>query len=177
MAFGAHRTVDLPGEPGSPYDSPLVAIESAEGPFLVSWQPDVPSAAFVRKPSEALDVAVLEPGGALPLLGLRPWSASWPDRYSLLCLQRPWRDSFEVFFFSWDAARGFSFASSGAFWNREDGRLRRLGQARSRLTLVSCAQLPPEASCLGCVFGAVFRLEKQGGHDAEAKELQAWLSS
>ena len=174
---GMQRTTDSSDSPGSAYESPLVVVQSAEGPFLVSWQPDVPSAAFVRKPSEARDVALLEPGGALPLLGMRPWSASSPDRYSLLCLQQPWRDSFEIFFFSWDAVRGFSFASSGALWNQEAGKLRRLGRADTRMRLLSCAQLPPEASCVGSISSAVFKFEKQGADDAEAKALQAWLSS
>ena len=174
-ACGMQRTSDSHDVSGSPYESPLVVVECAEGPFLVSWQVDVPSAAFVRKPSEAQDVAVLEPRGAVPLLGMRPWSASSANTYSLLCLQKPWRESFEVFFFSWDASRGYSFASSGALWEQEGGKLERLGRASTRIRLLSCAQLPPEASCVGSVWSAIFRLEQKGADDAEGKELQAWL--
>jgi hypothetical protein len=182
VPLGLERTTDLQQQVGSPYASPLIALQLApeQGPLLVSWQSDVPSARFVRKPSEAQDAALVEPGGVLPILGLKPWLASRPELYSILCIQKPWSDAFEIFLFSWDSSRSYSFLSAGTAWSQEgvSRRLSRRGRASARVRLVSCRQLSGvEASCAATVWGAVFKVEKHSAQVSSHSNQLDWLDA
>lgn len=185
---------------GSPFAAPLIAlnVRASEAPVLVSWQDSLPSAAQLRPPKEASEMLRLEDGQgpALPISGLTPSSRILDSvregvvtACSVVCVQRPWSEAFEVFFLSWDVSCGYALVGSGASWQVSiiTGKLEMVGPQEVRLRLLSCRELADlEARELGAQWVASFEVApappsaRQGCDSASAWEeeaLQSWLSA
>jgi len=182
---------------GSPFEAPLIALtaRASEAPLLFSWQSALPTPAQLRPPTEAPDTLRLEDGTcpALPIIGLVPSSRflgkGVPAACSVVCMQRPWRTSFEVFFLSWDVSCGYALVGTGASWVRvpSTGKLEEAGPSEVRLRLLSCRELPDaEARLFGTRWVASFEAApmpsppRQGCDAAKASEegaLQSWLKA
>ena len=130
---------------------------------------------------------------ALPIVGLVPssrvLSKGAPAACSVVCVQRPWRTSFEVFFLSWDVSCGYALVGTGASWLRapSTGKLEEVGPPEVRMHLLSCRELPDaEARLFGTRWVASFEVTptpsppRRGCDAASASEeeaLQTWLSA
>ena len=182
---------------GSPFEAPLIALtaRASEAPLLVSWQSGLPSPVQLRPPTEALDILRFEDGTCppLPIVGLVPssrfLSQGVPVTCSVVCVQRPWRSSFEVFFLSWDVSCGYALVGTGASWVRapSTGRLEEVGPSEVRLRLLSCRELPDaEARLFGTRWIASYevrptpsppRQDCDAASASEEEALQSWLKA
>jgi len=164
--------------------------------MLVSWQHDVGSPAEIQSPIQADDTLFLcgenvserHKNHAMPIVGLEPSRFVPSAAVSLLCVQRPWEQDFEIFVLIWDISqRKYSLVNAGGAWLRDSHGLHVRKPATLRARLDACEHLAPsDAKICKTPCSATFLLSSVmpyaadiDDHDlpSSAKFLREWLES